>query len=384
MTDNGNITDILKDEERILVAAWMLPNEGSLTDPQRRQAMDNFTRYIRSRGMTPVQVAHQLGKPRATTIGDLIKGKYRANADIHIRSLNLWVEQDARKRAASLTGNFVTTLKVAKDMLKTARLCRENGTMALAFGASGIGKSRCAVEIHAKYVGSIYLRVATGSRNPRGLTRALAEKLGVRSHSSYQKEREPHTQLERVVNVLRDSGRLLILDEAAKLTDDAIELLRDLHDECGVPVLLIATRDLHERIVKNAGPDHGQLYSRFDVVKSLTEGYDVYQGGSNKPLHTIADIKALYNEPPLRLTTDAQHYLQDVANMLGYGSLRTCRILLQNAARRARKRQGLGEGDKVTVSSADLEWVEARLKQESTEQARIDDRRRLAAGMVGG
>ena len=149
-------------------------------------------------------------------------------------------------------------------------------------------------------------------------------------------------------------------------------------------MLLIATRELHERIVKNAGPDHGQLYSRFDVVKSLTEGYEVYQGGGNKPLHTIADIRALYNEPPLRLTTDAQQYLQDVANMLGYGSLRTCRILLQNAARRARKRQGLGEGDKVTVSAVDLEWVETRLKQESTEQARIDDRRRQATGMVSG
>ena len=212
MTDNGDIIDILKDE-RIMVAMRPLPNEGSLTDSQRRDALDNFTRYIRSRGMTPVQVAHQLGKPRATTIGDLMKGKYRANTDAHIRSLNLWVEQDARKRAASLTGNFVTTTKVAKDMLKTARLCRENGSMVLCFGCCGIGKTCCALEIHAKYVGSIYLRVATGSRNPLGLTRALAEKLDVRSRAN-RSEREPHTQLERVINVLRHSGRLLLLDEA--------------------------------------------------------------------------------------------------------------------------------------------------------------------------
>ncbi|MCH7591939.1 MAG: hypothetical protein IH989_04045, partial [Planctomycetes bacterium] len=90
------------------------------------------------------------------------------------------------------------------------------------------------------------------------------------------------------------------------------------------------------------------------------------------------------DEPPLRLSTDAAHYLRDVANLLGYGSLRTCRILLQNAARRARKRQGLADDDKVTVQAVDLEWVEARLKQESSEQSKIEDRRRMAAGMVSG
>ena len=128
----------------------------------------------------------------------------------------------------------------------------------------------------------------------------------------------------------------------------------------------------------------GQLYSRFDVVKNLTEGCDVYQGDGNRALHTLADIRAIYDEPPLRLSTDAANYLRDVANRLGYGSLRTCRILLQNAARRARKRQGLADGDKVTVYAVDVEWVESRLKQESSEQARISDRRRIAADMVGG
>ena len=62
------IGDLLKDQERILIAAWVLPNEGTLTETQRRQAMDNFTRYLRHHGLTPTQVAHQLGRPHATKI----------------------------------------------------------------------------------------------------------------------------------------------------------------------------------------------------------------------------------------------------------------------------------------------------------------------------
>jgi DNA transposition AAA+ family ATPase len=190
------------------------------------------------------------------------------------------------------------------------------------------------------------------------------------------------TQLERVLDALKGSNRLLLLDEAAKLTDTTIELLRDIHDNTGVPMLLLATRDLHDRIQKNADPDHGQLYSRFDVVHHLTEGYDLFAGG--KALHTMAEIKALYNEPPVRLSPDAGRYLQDVANMLGYGSLRRCKMLVRNAVRRARRRQGLGDTDKVTITGADLEWVEARLRRESSEQEAVKDRRRRMAAAVSG
>lgn len=166
--DKGDIADILKDEDRVLIAAWMLPNEGALSDAQRRQAMDNFRSYIRRHNMTATDVARQIGKPRATTIGDLMKGVYRANVDDHIRRLNMFLEQHARSCATSLADTFVST-KVAKDMLNVARLCRENSTMGLVVGPTGIGKTRCALAIHDKYVGSIYIRIITGYHHPNGL-----------------------------------------------------------------------------------------------------------------------------------------------------------------------------------------------------------------------
>ena len=302
MTQPGELNDILG-QERILMVAWMLPNAGPLTEAQREQAMGNFAAYIRRHNMTATDVARQIGKPRYTTIKELIRGKYRDGSDEHIRKLNMFIEQHARTRAASLTGRFVTSLKVAKAMLTVGRLARENKTLALIMGPAGIGKSRCALALHEKYVGSIYIRIIAGYHHQKGLTHALAEKLGVRYRATSNSDRDHHTQLERVMDVLRNSNRLLIIDEAGKLTVSAMELLRDIHDECGVPALLVATRDLHDRIVQNADPDHGQLYSRFDVIHHLTEGYDVYSGG--KALHTMDDIRQLYNEPPVRLAPDA-------------------------------------------------------------------------------
>lgn len=379
---HNDLGDILTARERVLMVAWMLPNQGDLTDSQRRQAMDNFSAYIRRHNMTPTDVARQIGKPKATTIGELMKGVYRANADDHIRTLNMFIEQHARAKAASLTDTFIST-KVAKDILAVARLARENQTLALVMGPTGIGKSRCGLAVAEKYVGSIYIRVIRGYQHPNGFTSALAEKLGVRKHARSDHRVIHHSQLERVIDALRNSGRLIIIDEAHKLWDTSVDLLRDIHDTTGVPMLLLATRDLHDRILKDADPDHGQLYSRFGVMHHLSEANDVY-GGQGKALYSVADIKALYDEPPVRLSKDATEYLHGVANNLGYGSLRRCKELVQSGARRARKRQGLEDGDKVTVTAADLEFAETRMRSTQSDRQAVADRRRQAASLHAG
>ena len=87
----------------------------------------------------------------------------------------------------------------------------------------------------------------------------------------------------------------------------------------------------------------------------------------------------------MKLSADAARYLQAVANMLGYGSLRRCKILLRNAVRRARKRQGLSDdAERVTVTAADLEWVESRLRQEASERDVARERRARTASLATG
>lgn len=361
----------------------MLPNDGDLTDAQRRQAMDNFARYLRAQNLTAADVARQLGKPKATTIGELLSHKWRDGSDEHIRKLNMWVEQHARQRAAQLSDKFVTTLRVAKSLFGVARLVHENATMGLAVGPSGIGKSRCAIALHEKYVGSIYIRIINGYHHAKGITMALAGALRVRSTKSRISDQQHQTQLESVIAILQNSHRMLFIDEAHKLENRAIEVLRDIHDCAGVPVLLLATQDLKDRIERDATPDKGQIYSRFDVTYPLTEGFDVADGG--KPLHTMDDIRALYNEPSLKLSPDAGRYLLQVANALGEGSLRRCKRLVQNGARRARRRQNVASGERVTVTADDLAFADQSLRPSRTQADARKERyqRAVATGTAG-
>jgi DNA transposition AAA+ family ATPase len=374
------LSDLMHGEDRVLTAAWMLPADGPLSDEQRRDAMENFVRYIKMHLVQVFEVARQVGKPTAAIIRELMGGHYRAEADESIRRLNMWIEQDARRRASTPQTTFVET-KVAKDLFAVARIVREQSTMGMAVGASGIGKTHCAIALRDKFVGAVYVRVMRGSHTASGLLSAIAGALDVRiAGAAWSRKRR--TQLERVIETLADSGRLVIIDEAHKLSNDAIELLRDIHDTTACPMLLLATKDLHDRIVQDADPDHGQVYSRFGVVVHFALGHDTGSGG--KPLYSIDDIRALYNEPQLRLATDAARYLTDLSNRLGEGSLRRCKALVVNAARRARHRQGLLETDAVTVTADDLAWVEATLRQGEGTDQRERVSKRLSRAAVGG
>ena len=395
------LSDLMHGEDRVLTAAWMLPADGPLSDEQRRDAMENFVRYIKMHLVQVFEVARQVGKPTAAIIRELMGGHYRAEADESIRRLNMWIEQDARRRASTPRTTFVET-KVAKDLFAVARIVREQSTMGMAVGASGIGKTHCAIALRDKFVGTVYVRVMRGSHTASGLLSAIAGALDVRiAGAAWSRKRR--TQLERVIDTLTDSGRLVMIDEAHKLSNDAIELLRDIHDTTACPMLLLATKDLHDRIVQDADPDHGQVYSRFGVVVHLALGHDMGSGG--KPLYSIDDIRALYNEPQLRLATDAARYLTDLSNRLGEGSLRRCKALVVNAARRARHSIGSAklrrnrewwavptllrrrcdlDADAVTVTADDLAWVEATLRQGEGTDQRERVSKRLSRAAIGG
>lgn len=381
MTEHGDFAEFLTDRDRILMAAWMLPNEGPLTEIQRKEALANFVEYCERVNLLPHQVGRMVGTPSGGTIHALVQGKWNSESDRHVRILNQWVEQHARKESVKLKGKLVNT-KVAKDIQAVAELVRQNGTMGMLWGPTGIGKSRCAEALFATIAGSLLITIADDCRSASGLRRVLLNKTGGRGASlPAQLAKRSMAVFEHIVDRLKDSGRLIIIDESHKMRDGAIELLREIHDATKCPVLCLGTKEFFDRIERNADPDGGQIYSRFDFRWSLTQGAG-NDSSRGKRLFTVQDIRDLYEITPIRLSKDAVNYLQDVANQLGFGSLRRCGILLINAARRARKRQQVEDGADVTVTSDDLAFVEGRfcpdpMQQEEAKQRRA---RAVAAG----
>jgi DNA transposition AAA+ family ATPase len=380
MKDIGDgLQEFLDERARVLTVAWALPPSGQVRDEDMKAAMTNFREYCARNLIALGQVAREVGRPNEEAIGELLAGRFTADAERDVRMLNAWLEQHARRAITRKPGGFVSDTHVATEMMNAARLIVSTESIGLVIGPSGVGKTACAEVIAETVPGSIYLRITRESRNPRGFLSALADALHCRRNAGRsEREGARGTVGGRVFDRLSRSGRLVILDEAHQLSAVGLETVRDLHDSCAVPILLVSTVDLQERILRDADADHGQFYSRVAVVVHLTAGRDIF-GGDKRPLFTKEQIRKLFEVTPIRLAPDATDYLQGVANQLGRGSLRRCAILLEFAARRARKRQGLAEFEEVTVSAVDLEVAEQCTRRDPVEEEMVADRRRRSA-----
>lgn len=365
------LDETLEAERRQRVEARMLPSEGSLTDTQRASVRRAVTAYCETHGITHKSVGKQCALSGGT-ISEVITGSSKISSDkidAHLRTINEWMENDARRRRSRPDDTFVETL-VAKRLLQCAQKAADMVTMALAHGPTGIGKSMVAHVIAERFPGAIYIRISAGTSAFYKLRQMLAQRLRLYGRRRPKKDDTPGLTLdERIFEKLKGSHRLLIIDEAHRISDSALEFLRDVHDECQVPVLLLCTKDLRDRIRKDNDEDHGQLYSRVGYIRDLVKGKDKVPGGKN-PLFTLAEIRKLFDREQVRLAADGAQHLQDVANTLGQGSLRLCRDLLRWAVALERRVRKLGPRDRVTISAQVLRTAEAKTRDDD---AMLDD-----------
>ncbi|EAC1718459.1 ATPase, partial [Escherichia coli] len=130
------------------------------------------------------------------------------------------------------------------------------------YGAAGLGKTMILREYAARNRDAILIEADPGY-TARTLLEELCRQLGVKVRGNI------HELINACVHELRDSGRLLMVDEAELLPYRALEVLRRLHDKAGVGVALAGMPRLLINLKGNRG-EFAQLYSR--VALSLDLG----------------------------------------------------------------------------------------------------------------
>jgi len=116
--------------------------------------------------------------------------------------------------------------------------------MGLVTGSAGRGKTKTAIW-YAAHRGAVYVRAKYHWRgNFRNLLREIVWECGHKpAHRSDQLFRQ-------AVDLLRDGGRTVLIDEADYLDAGSLNTARDLHDEAGVPVVLIGVSKVTEAVLR--------------------------------------------------------------------------------------------------------------------------------------
>lgn len=156
------------------------------------------------------------------------------------------------KRIFVRTKNVKSFIGVVENLLnKPANIPK----MALVYGEPGLGKSKTALWLAAKYDG-IYLR-CTNLMTGRWLLDELAREL----------DEIPRYLTSDIFNQcvkkLSQNPQLIIVDEIDYLAGDkkSIETLRDIHDKTNCPIILVGMGLVHRKLEK-----YRHLYDRFSEV----------------------------------------------------------------------------------------------------------------------
>ena len=344
-------------EARIMLKSIRVPKDGALKDGQRKAIRKTVKKHFETHGLTYRAVGLQIGVAEST-LSEVLNGKYRGDADSILRKLNAWIDDDERRRTKSKPLGFFET-NVFKSIRDAARIAKRNAIterkrdvggdkprIVMALGPPGCGKSLGAEALCAEDPNAICIRIRTGGGNASGIARSIADAAGWRGRSARV------SLLDFVIDKLKFTGRLLIVDEAHKLRESGYEALRDLADDAGIPILLLGTDRTRRRVDRTRrGMDHymdDQFSRRVAFTVDLLRGSDG-QGGDKRPFYTLEEIRAIFQDDTLRMTDDGEELLCAIANTIGIGMLGMAANIYDKAQYAARRRAG-------KVIDADLLW----------------------------
>jgi len=123
----------------------------------------------------------------------------------------------------------------------------------------GLGKSIACRAYQKENPTTVLIEVDPGYSAP-SLLQEICKALGI--SVSY----DMHAMMSDLIDKLKDSGRLLIIDEADGLTFKALETIRRLKDKAGIGLALVGMRQLYANMRGKQG-QFAQLHSRVDAYK---------------------------------------------------------------------------------------------------------------------
>lgn len=201
---------------------------------------DRFAAWMKQTNATMAQVAKRSGYNEAT-ISRYIAGTMTGDREALERALQDMLDADGRRqswRKFYFDSEGVLRTETLLDLI------REACDVGLVTSAAGMGKTTAAQHYAATHESTIIITLSEGCGDNWTIIRMLFDRLGVRAWS-----RAKHgTRGEVVVDRLRNSERLVIVDNAQRATLSGLRWLFDLHDASGIPIALIGNPEVLTRL----------------------------------------------------------------------------------------------------------------------------------------
>lgn len=252
---------------------------------------------IQQDGITRAAAARAIGVAEPT-FQAWVSGTYTGRNDRIAADVRKWLnarrEKAVARRAVPAAPAFVET-PTAEAVMFQLRGAQQMQTIAVVVGAPGIGKTEA---IRAYRRASPNVWVVTGHpsmASPRAVLDEMCRVLGLLDN------RALHRTHRSIVDRLRGTGALIVVDEANHLTSAALEQIRAIFDEGGIGVALVGNATVLSRL-QGAGnsrtAEFAQLFRR--VGLRLTEDR-AHRARLRRDIDALAGAWGVQDDKILRL-----------------------------------------------------------------------------------
>jgi DNA transposition AAA+ family ATPase len=296
---------------------------GPLPISLRAEIRKALEAYMARKGLSQKDLAEAIGSSN-TYINNLFTNAAslpEGTQDRLWRDINNWLEREARAEENQRPDAFVQTIKTAERLIALATNLTHRADMAVAYGASGIGKSTVIEAIVAEISTAVAITAGYDTRTPKKLLRVILAALTRRRSRRSKDDLDMAEVVERLRMPPRVKSRnVLIVDQAHELlhSKGVIRTLMELHDRAQCSILLVGTRDLKSYVATDEDPEFGQLSSRIGMRVELAPelAHSLRGSGkrSDKRCFTVADIRKLFAAGKLKLHPDVARMLCEIAN----------------------------------------------------------------------
>lgn len=221
-----------------------MPELALVDNTTRDDILARVRAEIERRGITQSQAAREIGVS-PTTLTQLLGGTYAADPTRQLERLSRWLglQEESRAQPKMPAAPQWVTTPTAERVIAALGYAQMAGDVAVIYGGAGLGKTTAAREYARRYP-NVWL--ATMSPATAGVTTALEEvclALGFRDLP------QGAARMQRaIVERVRGTGGLLVVDEAQHLGVAALDALRAIHDAAGVGLALIGNELVYARM----------------------------------------------------------------------------------------------------------------------------------------
>lgn len=241
----------------------LLDGKASMETPQDRPRVKPFNELLRTElqaykeenSYSTKDLGSELGFS-STVVSKYLSGKPEGDVT-KLEAVIDDVLRTAMKRAKA-KAHLVPT-NVTRELDATCETIRKTNDMALIFGPAGVGKTAGCDLYAARNPTCIMITVSAWHRNAASVVSLLWQQIRPRVWDNWNDSRASY-----IMGKLKDSNRLILVDNAHKLIRGGLDVLFDLHDATNVPVALCGFETVEETIKKDE-----QQFTRIGLKKKM-------------------------------------------------------------------------------------------------------------------